>query len=35
MMSELDITDEHKQCVSVAMISVPAPQRGMEMAAKS
>ena len=25
MMSELEITDEHKQCVSVAIISVPAP----------
>ena len=26
MMSELEITDEHKQCVSVAIISVPAPR---------
>ena len=25
-MSILEITDEHKQCVSVAMISVPAPR---------
>lgn len=26
MMSELEITNEHKQCVSVAIISVPAPR---------
>ena len=26
MMSELEITNEHKQCVSVAIINVPAPR---------